>query len=41
MRLITGATIKFNTCILHAESGWLPTEKLLDNAKLIMVFKIK
>ena len=41
LRLITGATAKSNICNLYAESGWLPTQKCLDNAKLIMMFKIK
>ena len=39
MRLITGATAKSNICNLYAETGWLPTKKRPDTAKLIMVFK--
>lgn len=41
MSLITGTRAKSNICYLNAESGWLTTQKCLDNAKLFMVFKIK
>ena len=41
MLFITGDTAKSSICNLNAESGRLPTQKRLDNTKLIMVFKIK
>ena len=41
MRLVTGATARSNICNLYLETGWLSVNKRIENASMVMMYKIK